>query len=113
LETNLRTRRRRQTDQLELLAANPLPALKWTAPRSVMVVDRRSVANSVQVRTLLEAVRQQGRMGRRMVTFYACPYFAGLRPEEGAALAERHLELPPSGWGVFHLDGAEPHAGTD
>ena len=48
-----------------------------------------------------------------MVAFYACLYYAGLRPEEVAALNKRHLDLPESGWGWFHLDGAEPHAGYE
>ena len=46
-----------------------------------------------------------------MVAFYACLYFAALRPEEASALALPHPALPESGWGVFHLDGAQPHAG--
>ena len=69
------------------------------------------VANPVQVRTLLEAVREQQRNGPRMVAFYACLYFAGLRPEEAAALSKRHLALPTSGWGEFHLDGADAARG--
>jgi integrase len=97
----------------ELLAANPIPALKWTAPRSVLTVDRRSVANPIQVRTLLEAVREQQRSGPRMVAYYACLYFAGLRPEEAASLSKHHLALPEVGWGELYLDGAEPHAGKD
>src|SRR5262249_44109324 len=49
----------------------------------------------------------------RLVAFYASLYFAGLRPEEAAALAARHLALPSSGSGWLHLDGAKPHAGKD
>jgi integrase len=71
------------------------------------------VANPVQVRTLLQAVREQRPSGPRMVTFYACLYFAAPRPEEASALALSHLALPEVGWGVFHLDGAEPHAGKE
>ena len=92
----------------ELQAAKPISALKWTAPRSVLTVDRRSVANPIQVGTLLEAVREQQRSGPRMVAYYACLYFAALRPEEAASLAKHHLALPDVGWGEFHLDGAEP-----
>lgn len=97
----------------EMLTVNPIPALKWTAPRPGLTVDRRAVANPVQARTLLEAVREQQRSGPRMVAFYACLYFAALRPEEAATLSKRHLSLPDVGWGEFHLDGAEPHAGKD
>jgi hypothetical protein len=31
------------------------------------------------------------------VAFYGCLYYAGLRPEEAAALNKRHLDLPPAG----------------
>ena len=99
--------------ELKLLEANPLPALKWKAPKPVQVVDHRSVPNPVQVRTLLNAVREQGRSGRRLVAFFGCLYFAGMRPEEAVALNKRHLALPAEGWGEFHLDGAEPHAGKE
>jgi integrase len=99
--------------ELKLLPHNPIPALKWKAPKSVQVVDPRCVPNPVQVRTLLEAVDSQGRVGRRLVTFFGCLYFAGMRPEEAAHLNKRNLDLPTEGWGEFHLDGAEPHAGKE
>ncbi|WP_026323039.1 tyrosine-type recombinase/integrase [Salinispora pacifica] len=96
-----------------LLPANPLPQLKWKPPKTVTTVDRRSVANPVQARTLLEGVREQGRIGPRMVAFYACLYFAAMRPEEAVRLAKPNLSLPDEGWGEFFLDGAEPHAGKE
>ena len=95
----------------ELLAANPIPALKWSAPRKGLGVDRRSVVNPVQARTLLAGVREQGRVGNRMIAFYACLYFAALRPEEAVSLSKRNLSLPTKGWGELTLDIAEPHAG--
>jgi integrase len=97
----------------KLLSANPIPALKWKAPRTVEVVDRRVVANPVQVRTLLDAVRQQRRSGPRLVAFFGCLYFAGLRPEEAVSLAKHNLSIPPEGWGELHLEAAEPYAGKD
>ena len=65
----------------------------------------------MQARTLLEGVRDQGRVGNRMIAFYACLYYAALRPEEAVSLAKRHLSLPAEGWGELTLDMAEPHAG--
>lgn len=97
----------------KLLAANPLPALRWKAPKPVQVIDRRCVPNPVQARTLIYALRDQGETGRRLVAFFGCIYFAAMRPEEVAALNKRHLALPEKGWGEFHLDGAEPHAGKE
>lgn len=97
----------------KLLTSNPLPALKWTAPRVTHTVDRRSVVNPVQARTLLNAVRDRPRSGPRMVAFFGCLYFAALRPEEAVSLAKPNLDLPPKGWGEFTLDVAEPYAGRE
>jgi integrase len=97
----------------KLLPANPIPALKWTAPKTVHAVDRRSVANPVQARTLLTAVGDQPRSGARLVAFFGCLYYAAMRPEEAVSLAKHNLALPAEGWGEFHLDLAEPHAGKD
>ena len=99
--------------ELKLLSANPIPALKWTPPKTVNVVDRRSVANPVQARTLLNAVRQQRRSGPRLVAFFGCLYFAALRPEEAVSLAKHNLSLPTEGWGELHLESAEPYAGKE
>ena len=99
--------------EIGVLPANPLPALKWKAPKAVQLVDRRCVPNPVQARTLLNTVREQGRIGPRLVAFFGCLYFAGMRPEEAVALNKRHLAVPAEGWGEFHLDRAEPHAGKE
>ncbi|GGM34879.1 integrase [Longimycelium tulufanense] len=114
--------------ELRLLERNPVPLLKWRAPRTVQVVDRRVVANPVQARTLLHAVGEQPG-GRRLVAFFGCLYFAFLRPEEAVSLNKRNLSLPPAewdaergewefpkgvdGWGQLHLEMAEPYAGKD
>lgn len=99
--------------ELKLLASNPIPPLKWRAPKTAHVVDRRSVANPVQVRTLLNAVATQPRSGSRLVAFFGCLYFAALRPEEAVSLRKHNLSLPQQGWGELHLERAEPHAGKD
>ncbi|MEV1156937.1 integrase [Micromonospora chokoriensis] len=96
-----------------LLVSNPLPQLKWKPPKTVTAIDRRSVANPVQVRTLLNGVRGQGRIGPRMAAFYSCLYYAAMRPEEAVRLAKPNLRLPEIGWGEFTLDGADPHAGRE
>jgi len=96
-----------------LLLANPIPALKWKAPRAVQVVDPRCVPNPIQVRALFDGVREQGRVGRRLVAYYGCLYYAGMRPEEAAHLNKSNLTIPTDGWGDIHLDGAEPYAGKE
>lgn len=97
----------------KLLVENPIPALKWKAPRTIRAVDRRSVPNPIQARTLLNAVREQQPSGPRLVAFYACLYFAGLRPEEAAGLTVADLALPTKGWGELHLGTARPFAGRE
>ncbi|MCX2949899.1 tyrosine-type recombinase/integrase [Lentzea sp. NEAU-D7] len=98
----------------KLLDSNPIPALKWIAPRkTVQAVDQRRVANPSQMRDLLEAVRLQKRSGPRLTAFFGCLYYAGMRPEEAVALSKRQLSLPEEGWGEIHLEDAHPYAGKD
>jgi integrase len=96
-----------------LLDRNPIPVLRWTRPRMASGIDRRRVANPIQVRTLLAAVGQQQRSGPRLVAFFGCLYFAALRPEEAVALLRGNLLLPAAGWGELHLETAEPYAGKE
>lgn len=101
--------------EIKAMTANPWPTMKWTPPRMASSgIDRRRVANPMQVRTLLAGVHEQGRIGPRVVAFYACLYYAALRPEEAVAIiVPRNLVLPTKGdkWGKFVLETAEPHAG--
>ena len=98
--------------ELELLDKNPMPALKWTPPKTTHGIDRRRVANPIQVRTMLHAVGEQ-RGGRRLVAFFGCLYYAALRPEEAISLAKHDLSLPTRGWGELHIERAEPYAGKE
>ena len=66
----------------------------------------------MQVRTLLGAVGRQ-RGGPRLVAFFGCLYYAGLRPEEAVSLAKHNLSLPKQGIGELHLERAEPYAGKE
>jgi hypothetical protein len=70
----------------KLLVKNPIPGFKWSAPKAVTTVDKRSVVNPVQARVLLDAVRETKRSGPRLVAFFGLMYFAALRPEEAATL---------------------------
>jgi integrase len=98
--------------ELELLDTNPIPALKWTPPKTTHGIDRRRVANPVQARTLLRAVGEQ-RGGRRLMAFFGCLYYAALRPEEAIGLAKHNLSIPQHGWGELHIERAEPYAGWE
>jgi integrase len=95
------------------LTSNPLIGFKWKAPRVSVAVDRRSVVNPVQARTLLNAVAETQRSGPALVAFFALLYFAGLRPEEAANVRRANLSLPARGWGELHLEEATPYAGSD
>jgi integrase len=115
--------------ELGLLYANPIRALRWTAPKVSSQVDRRSVVNPIQARALLEAVRAQQPSGPRLVAFFAVMYYAGLRPEEAISLRAEDVVLPSpihndelrqsqdppddEDWGELHLRHATPDAGSD
>jgi integrase len=97
----------------ELLGANPMDKVQWKAAEVARSVDRRVVANPTQVRILLDAVRRQGRRGPHLVAFFACLYFAAMRPSEVLALRASSCNLPRSGWGRLDLSGSEPSAGRE
>jgi integrase len=99
--------------ELELLDRNPIPALRWRPPRTTNTVDRRRVVNPDQARALLQAVAEQERSGPHLVAFFACLYYAALRPEEAVALSKQDLSLPDTGWGELHVARAEPYAGKE
>lgn len=92
-----------------LLTENPLKAVKTKKHKTVVhEVDRRSVANPVQARTLLLAVNDIQRSGPSLVAFFALMYFAALRPEEVVNLRKHNLSIPEKGWGELHLESAAP-----
>ena len=115
--------------ELGHLDTNPIRALKWTAPKVSSHVDRRSVVNPRQARSLLDAVRAQQPSGPRLVAFFAVMYYAGLRPEEAINLRKDNMVLPPQvpdqerherqslpeaeDWGELHLRAATPDAGSE
>jgi integrase len=93
------------------LDENPLPKVQWSAPKVAEVIDRRVVANPVQVRSLLTAVAEQGGARAKLAVFFACIYFAGMRPSEVVALRVSDCYLPAGGWGRLDLIASEPRAG--
>jgi integrase len=100
--------------ELGLLEENPVRSIQWKAPKSGPVaVEKQCVPNPTQARALLDAVRETRRSGPRLVAFFACLYFAALRPEEAVNLRRTWLDLPDEEgrWGWIHLAGAAPDAG--
>ncbi|WP_440069603.1 hypothetical protein [Streptosporangium sp. OZ121] len=82
---------------LEELPSNPIDKVKaWKPPKVREVVDRRVVVNPVQARELLTAVTYVSRLdrGRHLRGFFACLYFAGLRPAEALGLRKQDCHFP-------------------
>jgi integrase len=99
------------------LETNPLPAAArmWNQPKTTEgAVDPRIVVNHRQAEALLTAVSYQGRIGPRLVAFFACLYYAGLRPSETVELRkDANLDLPADGgWGTLYLHGSAPTVGS-
>jgi integrase len=97
--------------ELGHLASNPIDRIQWTAPAVAASVDRRVVVSPAQARKLLAAVRSLGDRGRHLEAFYACLYFAALRPSEAVMLRESDLYLPAKGWGRIVLAASASRAG--
>jgi hypothetical protein len=64
-----------------LLPSNAVKTLKWRAPKSTDLVDRRVVVSPAQARHLLSQVGKTPRSGPRLVGFFGLIYYSALRPE--------------------------------
>jgi integrase len=98
---------------LEELPANPIDRVKaWKPPKVRELVDRRVVVNPVQARNLLTAVSYVGRTdrGRHLRGFFACLYFAALRPAEALGLRKQDCDLPAKGWGRLTVAKSKPQS---
>ena len=99
----------------EEMPVNPLDRLSWKPPKVSEVVDRRVVVNPRQARELLTAVTYVGQQrrgpharGQRLMAFYACMYYAALRPAEVVGLRRQDCHLPETGWGRLTLEKSRP-----
>ena len=97
--------------ELRLLETHPLDLVSWEAPKNDDRVDRGVVVNPDQARTLLAAVREKA---PDLEAFFACMYYAALRPEEALHLRDDEFERPArtGAWGWFHLTGATVAVGN-
>jgi integrase len=98
--------------ELGRLSSNPVDRVQWTAPAVAQSVDRRVVVSPAQARSLLAAVRGLSERGAHLEAFYACLYYAALRPSEAVMLRESDLYLPKKGWGRIVLAASASRAGT-
>jgi len=94
-------------------AANPLASLTWKSPKTAEAIDRRRVINPAQAQALLDAVHDQGPMGRHLKAFFGVMYYGGLRPSEAVMLTLDELDLPEqdNAWGWLNLGDSAPSTG--
>lgn len=95
--------------ELELFPTNPLKRVRWKAPIPTDVVDRRVVVNPTQARALLDAVWEQD---PALAAFFACLYYAGLRPAEARNLRLDDCTLSDTGWGRLLLTSSHQTPGS-
>jgi integrase len=99
------------------LDANPMGKARlpdsWAAPEAPEdIVDPRCVGTPALIASMLVACSYIGRtQGRRFVAFFACMYYAMMRPSEVAALTKDGCYLPERGWGYLDFADASPAAG--
>jgi integrase len=94
------------------LSKNNLPE-GWTPPGAPEeAVDPRSVGTPALIGGMLTACSYIGRrQGPRFVAFFACMYYAMMRPSEVAALTRSGCYLPDKGWGHLTFADSSPAAG--
>ncbi|MDG4791085.1 tyrosine-type recombinase/integrase [Micromonospora sp. WMMD1102] len=96
--------------ELRYLESHPMDFVQWRAPKNTDQVDRKVVVNPDQARALLRAVRNRD---PHLEGFFACMYFAALRPSEVIHLRADECELPEEGWGWLRLSGSTQQVGED
>ncbi|MEV5967772.1 hypothetical protein AB0L70_38755 [Kribbella sp. NPDC051952] len=95
--------------ELDLLPANPLDNLHWDSQQSSDRVDRRLLPNRQAVARLLAAI---GESNPSLETYFACLYYAAMRPAEARHLSTDNLiSLPEHGSGELLLDGSTQQTG--
>jgi integrase len=82
--------------ELEILPNNPLQRMPLRRKKAVDAVDPRVVINHDQAHDLLAEVK---RRAPSLHAYFACMYYAALRPAEARNVRDRDLHLPASGWG--------------
>ncbi|MEV0325094.1 tyrosine-type recombinase/integrase [Micromonospora echinospora] len=96
--------------ELRYLDAHPMDFIQWRAPKNAEEIDRKVVVNPKQARALLTALRDTD---PALEGFFACMYFAALRPSEVMHLRNDECDLPEEGWGWLHLSGSTQHVGEE
>jgi integrase len=98
--------------ELDHLVGHPMDRVSWTTPQAEDEIDFRVVVNPAQAATLLRSV---GDIDPAMVGFFACMYYAALRPGEVLHLRQQDCtlpKLPETGWGELVLTGSTQYTGS-
>lgn len=96
--------------ELRHLDSHPMDYVQWKLPKNVEEIDPKVVVNPHQARALLAAVAAHD---PSLEGFFACMYFAAMRPSEVMHLREDECELPEKGWGILRLSGSTQHVGQE
>jgi integrase len=85
----------------------------WTPPAAPeLAIDPRCVGSPALVASMLAYCSYVGRrQGPRFTAFFACMYYAMMRPSEAAALTSAGCHLPQAGWGYLTFADSSPAAG--
>ena len=96
--------------ELGYFERNPLKMVSKKAPKISETVDPAALPDRRRGRALLAAVGKQGKAGSRLVAYFACIYYAAMRPAEVSALHSTDFVPPtkPGGWGEFRLRRSAP-----
>lgn len=95
--------------ELGRLHSNPLKNVRTQRRYLAESLDARVVVNPDQARTLLACVEAAS---PPLHAFFACLYYAALRPSEARNLREVDCLLPASGWGELVLTGSYQESGS-
>jgi integrase len=91
------------------LPHNPLRDVRVKRRPVAGAIGPRVVVNPDQARDLLGAAHE---LGPAVHAYFACLYFAALRPAEARNLRRADLELPETGWGRIMLHGGYQESGA-
>jgi integrase len=91
------------------LPHNPLRDMRMKRRPVAGAIDPRVVVNPDQARDLLRAVHG---VEPAVHAYFACLYYAALRPAEARNLRRADLELPEAGWGRIVLHGGYQESGA-
>ncbi|HRW18611.1 MAG TPA: hypothetical protein P5181_07170 [Dermatophilaceae bacterium] len=97
--------------ELGHLPSHPMDRIAWRRAQPLDVVDRRVVVNPQQAASLLQAVSE---IYPSLEAFFACIYYAAMRPAEVRHLTTHDLSLPAAeiGWGTLLLTGSTQTSGA-